>query len=413
MDSVFKANRKQFLAAVKLAAKFTEKSFDKLNGMLLIEGGDHGVTVSGINSGQRRIDATIGCQPLGDGWPAGVFVSGKLLVEVLALMPSQMVRIGWDAKEMVVEGDEGRSFLTTLRLRQDEITGALLKDGISDGAVSFLINADEFGAVAGMAVTARSTDDSRTVLTGVRFEIEPADANHARLALVCTDGYRMVRIETSVDCSGDMASLSLLAPGAEIAHLAGLSGKGDLCFALAEDKLEVSGVLADEISFRLVTHLPDGVYPNYRAIIPTVDGDVIGVDLGELRRHLAAAKPFKRDDKRLDVVIDASAIRFRIGDLEKGDFESACPIQRTATETIEMSLNMAYFEAAVAGLLDLGISEPALHFYAPTRPLVFRGTKGQQQVTVVIMPMMARVSSGHSLKNNFQRDILGGIEINN
>ena len=393
MDSVFKANREQFLAAVKLAAKLTQKEFGSLDGMLLIEGSDRRVTVSGINPGQRRIDATIGCQPLGDSWPAGVFVGGKLLIEVLTLMPSQMVRIGWNMKELVVEGegDESRSFLTTMKIRQNEVARVSFKTELAEDDSSFLINADEFGAVAGLAVTARSSDESRPTLTCVRFELVPIDefnSDNVRLAMVCTDGYRLVRIETSVVSIGAMTRRNLLAPGVEMAHLASLRCTGDLRFVLAEDKLEVNGVLAGDIAFRLVMRLPESNYPDYMAIIPKTDGDVIHVELRELRRHLSSAKSFRRDDHRVDVTIDSDAMKFHISDPEKGDFESACTITRSATESVAMALNMTYFEIAVVGLLDLGITEPTLHFHASNRPFVLKGAKGQQQATVVIMPMI-------------------------
>jgi DNA polymerase III sliding clamp (beta) subunit (PCNA family) len=390
MDSVLKANREQFLTAVKLAAKFTQKSFGPLEGMLLIDGSGRSVTVSGINPGQRRIDATIGCQALVDSWPDGVFVSGRLLTEVLTLLPSPMVRIGWNAKEMVIEGDgdEGRSYQTTLKVRQDEVTRVLLKTAMADDASHFLINADEYGNVAGLAVTARSGDESRPVLTSVRFEIEPTGADNARLAMVCTDGYRLVKVETGVAYHGEATRRNILAPGVEMAHLAGLRCMGDLKFVLAEDKIEIGGMLAGDIEFRLVTHLPDGNYPDYMAIIPKTDGDVMSVDLSELRRHLAAAKTFKRDDQRVDITFDGDAMRLKVSDPEKGDFESACPITHAATEPVAIAMNMAYFDVAVAGLLALGIAEPTMHFHAPTRPFVLKGEKGTQRATVVIMPMV-------------------------
>src|SRR5574343_1151495 len=390
MDSVLKASREQWLAAVKLAIRFHQKSFGTLEGMLLIEGSDRSVTVSGINPGERRIDATIGCELLADTWPEGVFVSGKLLSEILGLLPSPMVRIGWDNKTMVVEGYgiDGRSDATTLKVRQDDATRALLKSS-SDGEVSyFLIDAAEFGALAGLATTARSSDESRPTLTGVRVELVPDDDNDtAYLAFVCTDGYRLVKATTHVPYAGDgKQPINLLAPGVEMAHLAGQRGAGDLKFVLAENKIEVSGMLAGDIAFRLVTHLADGKYPDYAAIIPKVAGEKMEVDLRELRRHLATAKSFKRDDLRVDIEFGADAMRLHCKDDDKGDFESQCPITRLGTpEPVSMAMNMAYLESAVAGLLDLGIDDPTLHYHASNRPFVLKGEKAHMSALVVVM----------------------------
>ncbi|MBK8188934.1 MAG: hypothetical protein IPK79_00605 [Vampirovibrionales bacterium] len=393
MESVLKANREQLLAAVKLAIRFHQKSFGPLDGMLLIEGGDRGVTVSGINPGERRIDATIGCEPLADTWPEGVFVSGKLLSEILGLLPSPMVRIGWNDKTMAVEGYgiDGRSDATTLKVRQDNATRALLKSAPDDEAPYFLIGAAEFGALAGLATTARSGDESRPTLTGVRIELMPDDDNDtARLAFVCTDGYRLVKATTRVPYAGDgKRPINLLAPGVEMTHMAGQRGVGDLKFVLFENKIEVSGLLAGDIAFRLVTHLSDGNYPNYAAIIPNVAGEVMEVDLREFRRHLATAKSFKRDDLRVDFEFGADAVQLRCKDDEKGDFESRCPITRLGTtEPVSMAMNMAYLESAVTGLLDLGIDDPTMHYHADNRPFVLKGEKDHMSAVVVVMPMI-------------------------
>lgn len=116
---------------------------------------------------------------------------------------------------------------------------------------------------------AQSTDDSRYIMNGVYFNFEVG-----KLTLAATDGRRLAIISKELDVTEDNIG-SLTLPARTVEQVERLLGQGEtarIAFNERQVAFEISTStgspegLVDSIY--LVSKVVDGVYPNYRQVIP-------------------------------------------------------------------------------------------------------------------------------------------------
>ena len=183
---------------------------------------------------------------------ASVVVPGRLLTDLVRLLPDESVVLAYDEGEGVVSVTSG-SHASRLNVYSAEDFPRLppLEVPLQKiDAAALLETIDKVGRAA-------SRDESRPVLTGVlvRFEGD-------RLVMAATDSYRLAVKETALASSGPV--LDAIIPARALQELARLAGS-------AED-VEL-GVHENHIIFRagevwLTSRRIDGQFPNYKQLLP-------------------------------------------------------------------------------------------------------------------------------------------------
>jgi len=137
-----------------------------------------------------------------------------------------------------------------------------------------------------------STDESRFVLNGIYFSLK-----ENKLILVATDGRRLALCEEELEISADNQADFILPTKAinELTRL--LQGGGNVEVKFTENQASFATLPATEgaVSAVLVTKLVDGVYPNYRQVIPAEPLERVPLNREEFLKSLRLAEIMTTD----------------------------------------------------------------------------------------------------------------------
>jgi DNA polymerase III subunit beta len=137
-----------------------------------------------------------------------------------------------------------------------------------EGSKSFTIDQKLLRDALKKTSYAMSTDETRYVLNGILLSLK-----EDKLVIVATDGRRLALVENDVDLPKGTKG-ELLIPSKtvnEVLHL--LKDKGTVAVAFSENQVsfEMDGTL-------IVSKLVEGVYPNYRQVIPSETKERISLE---------------------------------------------------------------------------------------------------------------------------------------
>ena len=309
--------------------------------------------------------------------PGTVLVSGRLLAEIIRILPNKPVDLFTDGSKMTVRC--GTTTYTLSLLPVDEYP--TLPD-MPD--VTGTVGADTFASAISQVAIAAGRDDTLPALTGIRMEI-----SDDMLTLVATDRYRLAVRELPWNPVTSGLSTAVLIPARVLSDTArALNSSAEVAIALAAEA--ASGASADGIigfeggGRRTTSRLLSGEYPKYQSLLPSEFSAVAEIP----------AAQFSDAVKRVALVAERNTpvrLTFNPGEvlLEAGTGDDA-----QATEAIEASFegdpmqiafNPQYLLDGI-GAIDSDVAQ--ISFTSATRPAVITG-KGDTQpdYRYVIMPI--------------------------
>jgi DNA polymerase-3 subunit beta len=137
-----------------------------------------------------------------------------------------------------------------------------------------------------------STDESRFVLNGIYFSLK-----ENKLILVATDGRRLALCEEELEISADNQADFILPTKAinELTRLLQGGGNVEVKFTDNQASFATQPVTEGAVSAILVTKLVDGVYPNYRQVIPAEPLERVPLNREEFLKSLRLAEIMTTD----------------------------------------------------------------------------------------------------------------------
>jgi DNA polymerase-3 subunit beta len=204
------------------------------------------------------------CEVESDG---AVVVPGKLLVDLVRLLPAEEVSLEHRQGEGVLEIVSGSAEYRIHTYNAEDFPR--LPDPA--GTEMMGIDADAVLETAAKVSRAASRDESRPVLTGilVRFEGE-------KLVMAATDSYRLAVKETSMSAPGP--ELDAIVPARALAEVArAAQGAEELQLGVQENQ-----VLFASDGVLLTTRRIEGQFPNYRQLLPEAFDHEVTVNREEL-----------------------------------------------------------------------------------------------------------------------------------
>jgi DNA polymerase III subunit beta len=184
-----------------------------------------------------------------------VVVPGRLLVDIVRLLPAGEVTISHRAEEGVVELVCGAA---SYRLNTYAAEDFPRLPEIDD-ASAFTVEKEAFVETIARVSRSASRDESRPVLTGVlvRFEGD-------KLVMAATDSYRLSVKETSLSDSPGR-DIEAIVPARALGELARVAqGEGETIQVGVQENQVVFGVEDVWLTARRI----DGQFPNYKQLLP-------------------------------------------------------------------------------------------------------------------------------------------------
>ncbi|MBU1878023.1 MAG: DNA polymerase III subunit beta [Chloroflexi bacterium] len=218
-----------------------------------------------------------------------VTAPARLLSEFVSSLPPERVDLHLDAATRTLQVQCGRYIANIKGLDAQDFPLIPTIDG-----AAIPVTAPTLRALIDAVAFAAATDERRPVLAGVHTTL--ADG---RLTMAAADGYRVAERAMPVDTNG--STVRAIIPARALKELARLLADG-------EEPIQMT-VAANQVVFRqgateLVSRLIEGVFPNYRPLIPTASDLEIRCPAAELLRAVRVAALFARDDAANVVRLD-------------------------------------------------------------------------------------------------------------
>jgi DNA polymerase-3 subunit beta len=295
-----------------------------------------------------------------------VVVPGRLLVDLVRLLPAPEVTIEHRADEGVVHIASGSSSASLHTYAAEDFPRLPDLDTVG----TFTVARDALLDTVARVSRSASRDESRPVLTGILVCFEGGN-----LVMAATDSYRLSVKETPL--AGELPELEAIIPARALAELARI-GQGT-------DELEV-GVHENQVVFVagdiwLTSRRIDGQFPNYKQLLPESFEHEVTLPRSELLDVV----------RRVGVVVQRTSpiqLRFREGELtvfartqDVGEAKESLPVQ-FAGEPLEIGFNAEFLRE---GIESISADELLLKLISPLRPAVIEG--GADDPTYLIMPI--------------------------
>jgi DNA polymerase III subunit beta len=295
-----------------------------------------------------------------------VVVPGKLLTDLVRLLPADQVSIEHRSGEGIVEIVSGAATYRLNTYNAEDFPR--LPDTAGVELVS--IDAEAVLGTAARVSRAASRDESRPVLTGilVRFEGES-------LVMAATDSYRLAVKETSM--SSGAPELDAIVPARALGELTRIAQvAGELQLGVLENQVifATDGVL-------LTTRRIEGQFPNYRQLLPESFEHELKLPREELLEVV----------RRVSVMAQRNApirLRFAEGELtvsaqtqDIGEARESMPAPFSA-DPLEIGFNPEFLRD---GIDSVEGDEVRLHLISSLRPAVIQGDS--DDFSYLIMPI--------------------------
>ena len=210
--------------------------------------------------------------------PGRVIVPGRLFGEMVRSLSAGQVNVARGEGE--VEISSGRGQFRVKALAPDDYPALPIDVREGEGDVGIEVDASALAGALSQVVRAASSDESRQVLTGVLWEIEPQG-----LTLAATDSYRLA-VRNMEGGGGSGVSRNVVVPARTLAELArSLTGRGGKVLASVKENLVVFVLRgADESAGELIigSRFIEGEFPKYRQLIPEGYANAVTVDRDRL-----------------------------------------------------------------------------------------------------------------------------------
>lgn len=241
---------------------------------------------------------------------------------------------------------------------------------------SFVFSHQIISEIATSIAYAASGDESRPVLTGVRFSVF-----NNQLLVVATDGFRLAKKTIKID-NATMLGEGLILPARTIVELSRLveNSQDEVSMTWIPENNQVIFGLGE---IELVSRVLQGNFPDTEKIIPKDFKTELTIDREELLKDLRAAGIFARENSNI-VRFKVQGSRLNISAVASsvGENESEIEIEKEG-EDLELAFNfkflLDFLNSVVGERITIRLNEP-------TSAAVL-GIEGKEDLVALIMPV--------------------------
>jgi len=304
-----------------------------------------------------------------------VTIPAKLLLDTMKTFSDIPVIFSINPETLLVEISAGEGKYKLSGHSSDEFPQTPVLDGTSNLTIGSGMLVDAINKT----VFATGSDELRPVMSGVYCELSPE-----HITFVATDAHKLVRYRRKDAHSDNVTSFIL--PKKPLNQLKGIMTMKD--FEVNVEYSQTNALFTFE-NFRLICRLIDGKYPNYEAVIPTNNPNVLTVD----RNHLL------NSIKRVALFANQSThqIRFKLSgkelvlSAEDIDFSNEAKERLTCSyegEDMEIGFNSRFLQDMI---LNIDTEQVRIEMSAPNRAglvMPIDNVNKDEEILMLVMPVM-------------------------
>src|SRR5438874_6603959 len=329
----------------------TRASVQILSGVLLrAEGGRLHLAATDMELSLR---SSLEAQADGDG---SVVVPGRLLVELVRLLPDSEVTIEHRVDESVVHVTSGPSTSTLHTYAAEDFPRLPDLDAVG----TFTVERESLLETVSRVARSASRDESRPVLTGILVRFE-----QGKLVMAATDSYRLSVKETPLQ--GQTPELEAIIPARALAELGRIAQSGETVELGVHENQVVFA--ADDVW--LTTRRIDGQFPNYKQLLPESFEHDVPVPRAELLDVVRRVAVMAQRNSPLRLRFAEGELTVSAQTQDVGEARESLPVQFSG-EAMEIGFNAEFLRKKIKS-----ISADNLHLklISPLRPAVIDDAK--------------------------------------
>jgi DNA polymerase-3 subunit beta len=322
----------------------TRATVQILSGVLLrAEGGRLHLAATDMELSLR---SSLEAQVEGEG---AVVVPGRLLVDLVRLLPAEEVTFEHRAEEGVVHVTCGPSNASLHTYAAEDFPRLPDLDAVG----TFTVDRETLLATVSRVARSASRDESRPVLTGilVRFEQD-------KLVMAATDSYRLSVKETPL--AGDAPELEAIIPARALGELGRIAQSGDSVELGVHENQVVFA--ADDVW--LTTRRIDGQFPNYKQLLPESFEHDVTVPRAELLDVVRRVAVLAQRNSPLRLRFAEGELTVSAQTQDVGEARESLPVQFSG-EPLEIGFNAEFLRE---GIESVTTDEIQLRLISPLRP---------------------------------------------
>jgi DNA polymerase III subunit beta len=298
-----------------------------------------------------------------------VVVPGRLLVDIVRLLPAGEVTIAHRSEEGVAELTCGSASYKLHTYAAEDFP----RLPEVDPETAFTVDREAFVETIARVSRSSSRDESRPVLTGILVRFEGA-----KLVMAATDSYRLSVKETALE-NGPGQELEAIVPARALGELSRIAQGGEpgtISIGVQENQI-VFGV--DEVW--LTARRIDGQFPNYRQLLPETFEAEIQLPRDEFLEIVRRASLMAQRKSPLRLRFESGELTVSAQTQDVGEARESLPISYTG-DTIEIGFNAEFLRDGLES-----VSEEAVRFklISPLRPGLILGES--DDFLYLIMPI--------------------------
>ena len=297
-----------------------------------------------------------------------IVVPGRLLVDIVRLLPAGDVTITHRAEEGVAELTCGPASYKLHTYAAEDFP----RLPEVDPDASFTVDREAFVETIARVSRSASRDESRPVLTGILVRFEDA-----KLVMAATDSYRLSVKETALE-KGPGQDLEAIVPARALAELSRVAQgeSGTISIGVQENQI-VFGV--DDVW--LTARRIDGQFPNYKQLLPETFEAEIRLPREEFLEIVRRASLMAQRKSPLRLRFESGELTVSAQTQDVGEARESLPISYSG-DTIEIGFNADFLRDGLES-----VAEDAVRFklISPLRPGLILG--GSDDFLYLIMPI--------------------------
>jgi DNA polymerase III subunit beta len=297
-----------------------------------------------------------------------VVVPGRLLVDIVRLLPAGEVTISHRAEEGVVELVCGSA---SYRLNTYAAEDFPRLPEIED-ASAFTVEKEAFVDTIARVSRSASRDESRPVLTGVlvRFEGD-------KLVMAATDSYRLSVKETALSNSPGR-EIEAIVPARALGELARIAqGDGETIQVGVQENQVVFGV--DDVW--LTARRIDGQFPNYKQLLPESFEAEVAMPREEFLDVVRRTSVLAQRKSPLRLRFEDGELTVSAQTQDVGEAHESLPVSYSG-EALEIGFNAEFLRDGLESINDESVR---LKLISPLRPGLIHGES--DDFLYLIMPI--------------------------
>lgn len=335
-------------------------------GNVLLDAEKTGLSLAGTNL-ELGLRADVGGKVTEEG---KITVPGRNLSEfVNSLISSSLVELETDGEKLKVKAGKFGATFAGIAATEFPIMPKM-------GAGTIKINRKIISEIAAQVAYAAAADESRPVLTGVRWSVVGD-----KLSVTATDGFRLARKSSVQKLASSVQLDGLILPARTILELARIESEGEVEMQVVKENNQVIFKMG---KVEVISRVLEGNYPEVDKIIPNEWKTRVILAKSELERAVKAAGIFARENNNIvKLSVASSQLSVKAVAKESGESEIEIEIEKMEGEEGEISFNYRY---VMDYLASVDTENVILEMSGNLAPGVWK-VEGEEGLTALIMPV--------------------------